>query len=71
MDDGHRAHMARLCPPARADRLRQMMVYATQLTGEDVPDPYYGGAQGFEQVLDMIEDASRGLLAALRGQGKD
>ena len=69
MDDGHRAHMARLCPPARADRLRQMMVYATQLTGEDVPDPYYGGAQGFEQVLDMIEDASRGLLAALRKPG--
>ncbi|MCX7153825.1 MAG: hypothetical protein NT115_15310 [Proteobacteria bacterium] len=47
------------------------MDYATQLTGEDVPDPYYGGAQGFELVLDMIEDASRGLLAALRGQGKD
>ena len=71
MDEGHRDHLARLCPPARAGRLKQMMDYAAELTGEDVPDPYYGGAQGFEQVLDMIEDASRGLLAALRDAGKD
>lgn len=32
----------------------------------DVPDPYYGGATGFERVLDLVEDASRGLLEALR-----
>jgi protein-tyrosine phosphatase len=31
-----------------------------------VPDPYYGGRQGFEQVLDMVEDAARGLIAELR-----
>ena len=34
--------------------------------GHDVPDPYYGGAGGFERVLDMIEEASRGLLADIR-----
>ena len=33
---------------------------------EEVPDPYYGGAAGFERVLDLIEDASRGLLETLR-----
>ena len=33
----------------------------------DVPDPYYGGPQGFETVLDQVEAACRGLLAALRG----
>lgn len=70
MDEGHRAHLTRLCPPAHAGGLRQMMDYASQLTGENVPDPYYGGVQGFQQVLDMIEDASRGLLAVLRDPGK-
>ena len=32
----------------------------------EVPDPYYGGATGFERVLDLVEDASRGLLDTLR-----
>ena len=34
--------------------------------GRDVPDPYYGGAEGFEQVLDMVEAACRGLLQELK-----
>ncbi|HNP34601.1 MAG TPA: low molecular weight protein-tyrosine-phosphatase [Woeseiaceae bacterium] len=38
--------------------------------GEDdeVPDPYYGGASGFERVLDMVEEASRAMLASLRSR---
>ena len=36
----------------------------------EVPDPYYGGATGFERVLDLVEDASRGLLEELRGKMK-
>jgi protein-tyrosine phosphatase len=36
----------------------------------EVPDPYYGGATGFERVLDLVEDASRGLLEELRGRMK-
>jgi protein-tyrosine phosphatase len=32
----------------------------------EIPDPYYGGAAGFERVLDLVEDASRGLLRAIR-----
>ena len=35
----------------------------------DVPDPYYGGHQGFEQVLDLIEAASAGLLEDIRKNG--
>ncbi|TXS41423.1 low molecular weight phosphotyrosine protein phosphatase [Streptomyces sp. uw30] len=34
----------------------------------DVPDPYYGGRDGFEECLDMVEAASKGLLAAVRAQ---
>jgi protein-tyrosine phosphatase len=36
---------------------------------EEVPDPYYGGDAGFEQVLDLAEQAARGLLLHLRGRG--
>ena len=36
----------------------------------DVPDPYYGGPDGFEQVLDLVESACRGLLDALRADGR-
>lgn len=35
---------------------------------EEVPDPYYGGAAGFERVLDLVEEASRGLLETLRSR---
>jgi len=33
-----------------------------------VPDPYYGGSEGFEQVLDLLEQASDALLAELKGR---
>lgn len=39
-----------------------------QLELDEVPDPYYGGADGFEQVLDLIEQASDALLAEVRGR---
>ncbi len=35
---------------------------------DDVPDPYYGGSAGFERVLDLVEEASRGLLETLRSR---
>jgi protein-tyrosine phosphatase len=40
--------------------------YAEVVEDLDVPDPYFGGQDGFERVLDLITLASRGLLAALR-----
>jgi protein-tyrosine phosphatase len=49
--------------------MRLFLEFAEQ--GErDVPDPYYGGATGFERVLDLVEDASRGLLAYIRKQDR-
>lgn len=38
-------------------------------SAESVPDPYYGGAEGFEHVLDLLDDACRGLLASLTSPG--
>ena len=49
------------------DKIRLFMHYgASYGSGTEVPDPYFGGHQGFEQVLDMVEEASQGLLAHLR-----
>jgi len=40
-------------------------------TEDEVPDPYYGGSAGFERVLDLVEEASRGLLETLRSRHID
>jgi protein-tyrosine phosphatase len=60
MDRGHLRILQRLCPPQHAGKVRLFLQEA------DVPDPYYGGAEGFEQVLDLVEDACRGLLDELK-----
>lgn len=60
MDRGHLKILERTCPPAHRAKVRLF------LPGRDVPDPYYGGAQDFEQVLDLVEAACRGLLTEIR-----
>jgi len=65
MDRGHREILRRMSPPAHAHKIRLFLEFAG-LQEADVPDPYYGGAEGFEQVLDMAEAASRGLVAHVR-----
>jgi protein-tyrosine phosphatase len=49
-------------PEASHQRIRLFMQYAGDTSVEDVPDPYYGGPLGFEQVLDLAEEAAAGLL---------
>lgn len=66
MDETNRRLLENLCPPQHAHKLRLFMEFAGDPVLREVPDPYYGGAQGFEQVLDMVEQASRGLLKHLR-----
>lgn len=43
-------------------KIKLMTDYAKELSYNEVPDPYYGGSQGFELVLDILEDACNGLL---------
>jgi len=64
MDRGHLSLLRRRAPAGYAN-LGLFMDYAQPSSGPDVPDPYYGGAQGFERVLDMIEHAAAGLLHAV------
>lgn len=65
MDDDNMAILARKCPGAYQDRLQRLLAYAPDTRRRDVPDPYYGSGNGFEEVLDLVEAASRGLLDAL------
>jgi protein-tyrosine phosphatase len=66
MDRDHHSILSRLAQPSNGHKLKLMMSYARRFREEEVPDPYYGGPQGFERVLDMLEDASQGLLETLR-----
>jgi protein-tyrosine phosphatase len=65
MDRGHLEFLRRMSPPEHHHKLRLFLEFAG-LRDADVPDPYYGGAEGFEQVLDMVEAASHGLVAHVR-----
>ena len=65
MDEQNYRDLMRIAPPGRSDRVRLFLDFAPELERREVPDPYYGGPTGFEDVLDLIEAAARGLLAAL------
>lgn len=68
MDASNYEHLRELCHPDYEGRLRLFLEFAPQAVSHDVPDPYYGGAQGFERVLDLIELAAAGLLDELRSR---
>ncbi|HEC05695.1 MAG TPA: low molecular weight phosphotyrosine protein phosphatase [Thiolapillus brandeum] len=66
MDKENMDILNQLCPAGAEEKLRLFMDYAPDYGIPEVPDPYYGGDRGFEQVFDMIEEASRGLLEDIR-----
>ncbi|MGK8203283.1 low molecular weight protein-tyrosine-phosphatase [Burkholderia cenocepacia] len=68
MDEANLAELRRRCPPQHRDKVRLLMEFAPGATETEVADPYFGGAQGFEQVLDQIERACEGLLHTLRAR---
>ena len=66
MDRENLRGLEAICPVGFEYKLQLFLSYAPNLEIDEVPDPYYGGATGFERVLDMIEDASEGLLQDIR-----
>lgn len=54
------------CPDLYRSRLRRLVEFSRRLQSDIVPDPYSGGAEGFEFVLDLVEDACDGLVEHLR-----
>jgi len=65
MDEQVYCQLLEIAPPLHQDRVKLFLEYAPELGRREVPDPYGGGPAGFEEVLDLIEAATRGLLAAL------
>lgn len=63
MDQENYAHLQALCPAGQEPKLRLFLEFAVNSSERVVPDPYFGGASGFDRVLDLIEDAAQGLLA--------
>ena len=66
LDAGHMELLEEDCPPGQRHKLRRLMEFAPAGLPGDVADPYYGGREGFETVLDHIEAACDGLLAHIR-----
>jgi protein-tyrosine phosphatase len=68
MDEQNLADLRRLAPAHLHHRIKLVMDYALDLGVRNVPDPYYGSARGFEEVLDLLQAASEGLLADLQAR---
>ena len=74
MDEENRRDLLALAPDdearAKVRMLREFDPASSDSGDLDVPDPYYGGDEGFEHVLDLVEAATRGLVAELRAAGR-
>jgi protein-tyrosine phosphatase len=66
MDQDNYHGLSAICPRGQERRIGLFLDYAPQLRVREVPDPYYGGPQGFERVFDLVEAAARGLLADIQ-----
>lgn len=62
MDHGHFLQLKAIAPAGARAKLAMFLDTSVRWPGQDVPDPYYGGAAGFEQVLDMVEEAADAWL---------
>lgn len=70
MDRDNLELLRQACPEEHRGKLGLFLEYAAHCAGAEVPDPYYGGPEGFERVLDMVEDAANGLLDRYTHSGK-
>ena len=62
MDNSNLDDLLSICPQQHQEKVRLFLEFSSDLEQRDVPDPYYGGSQGFERVLDLVEEGARGLL---------
>ncbi len=66
MDEANLRILQKMCPQQYRHRIRLFMEFAADTATREVPDPYYGGGQGFEEVLDLVEMAAQGLLDKIK-----
>ena len=63
MDEDNLANLRRVRPAGSRAKLALLLSFAPGAGAREVPDPYYGGAEGFERVLDLVDAACEGFLA--------
>ena len=68
MDRDNLELLRQACPPEHHGKLGLFLEFTSRHQEDEVPDPYYGGPEGFERVLDLIEDAAQGLLVRTRSR---
>lgn len=65
MDHSNLSDLLDICPESEKHKVRLFLSYANNAELDEVPDPYYGGARGFEFVLDLVEQGAEGLLSEI------
>lgn len=68
MDGDNLARLEELCPKGHRAKLGRLTDHSVRFIADEVPDPYQRGAEDFEHVLDLIEDACDGLVSTLLGK---
>lgn len=68
MDGSNLAWLQSKAPVQYQERIHALLDFAPALTECEVPDPYFGGRDGFDYVLDLVTEATSGLLQAIRDQ---
>ena len=68
MDNENVATLNAHCPKNERKKIRRLLDYATKTTVREVPDPYYGGVDGFDKMMDLLDDGLDGLLTDIRNQ---
>jgi protein-tyrosine phosphatase len=63
MDHDNYSILASVCPVEHQEKLHMFLDFAEDVPHQEVPDPYYGGDSGFDQVFDLVESGSRALLS--------
>ncbi len=66
MDSENYAILEQVCPEEFKNKISLFLDFAPEHPLDEVPDPYYGGIMGFENVFNMVNDASKGLLEAIK-----
>lgn len=66
MDESNYSNLRELALPEHFDKILMFLDFAENWQEREVPDPYYGGPEGFDRVFDMVTDASEGLLKHIK-----
>jgi protein-tyrosine phosphatase len=70
MDGSNVEELIQLAPQSERHKIRRFLDFAPHIGAQDVPDPFFGGREGFDHALDLIEEAARGLLGELVGDAR-